>query len=189
MTNGLFSFPRLFESLEYLGLMDALLPFLLIFTLVFAILQKTQILGKGRKNFNVVIALVVALSVVIPHVLGTYPSGFDVVDIINTMLPQVSLILVAILLLLLMIGIFAGATTIPTWIAAICFLLMLFIFIGSTEWLYGLDWLYDIFGSEAISLLIIILVFGIIVWFITAESKGEQAKGTIDRWLGELFKR
>jgi hypothetical protein len=184
-----FNFPDLFASLEYLGLMDALLPFLLIFTLVFAILQKTQILGKGRKNFNVVIALVVGLSVVIPHVLGTYPGGFDVVDIINTMLPQVSLILVAILLLLLMIGIFAGATTIPAWIAAICFLLVFFILIGSTEWLYGLDWLYNIFGTEAISLIVIILVFGVIVWFITAESKGEAAKGTIDRWLGELFKR
>jgi hypothetical protein len=189
MANGIFSFSQLFESLETLGLMDALLPFLLIFTLVFAILQKTQILGKGRKNFNVVIALVVALSVVIPHLLGTYPIGFDAVDIINTMLPQVSLILVAILLLLLMIGIFAGATTIPAWIAAICFLVILFIFIGSTEWLYGLDWLYDIFGSETISLVLIILVFGMIVYFITAESKGETVKGTIDRWLGELFKR
>jgi len=189
MTNGLFSFPRFFESLEYLGLMDALLPFLLIFTIVFAVLQKTDILGKGKKNFNVVISLIVALSVVIPHVLGTYPAGFDVVDIINLMLPQISLILVAIMLLMLLIGIFAGASTIPSWIALICFLLVLFIFIGSTEWLYGLGWLYDIFGTETISLVLIILVFGIIVWFITSESKGEAVRGTIDKWLGELFKR
>ncbi|MBW2977660.1 hypothetical protein KY331_02335 [Candidatus Woesearchaeota archaeon] len=189
MANGLFSFGRLFESLEYLGLMDVLLPFLLIFTLVFAVLQKTHILGKGRKNFNVIIALIVGFSVVIPHVMGTYPAGFDVVNIINVMLPQVSLILVAILMLLLLIGIFAGASTIPSWIALICFVLILFIFIGSTEWLYGLDWLYEIFGTETISLIIILLVFGIIVWFITAESKGEKVTGTLDRWLGELFKR
>lgn len=189
MVDSIFGFSRLFESLESLGLMDSLLPFLLIFTIVFAVLQKTQILGKGKKNFNVIIALIVGLSVVIPHVMGTYPSGFDVVEIINMMLPQVSLILVAILLLLLLVGIFAGASTIPAWIAIICFLFILFIFLGSTEWLYGLDWLYDLFGTEAVSLLVIILVFGIIVWFITSESKGESMLSGLDKWLGELFKK
>ena len=52
------------QTLENQGLTDVLLPFLLIFTIVFAVFQKTEILGKGKKNFNGVIALVIALATV-----------------------------------------------------------------------------------------------------------------------------
>ena len=65
------SFPGFLTSLESYGLLDALLPFLLIFTVIFAIMQKTKFLGEGKKNFNVVIALVIALIVVLPHVTKT----------------------------------------------------------------------------------------------------------------------
>src|SRR3989344_1351569 len=41
------------------GGFDVLLPFLLVFTIVFAILEKTNILGEDKKNFNVIIALVI----------------------------------------------------------------------------------------------------------------------------------
>lgn len=40
---------------------EGLLPFLLIFTLVFAILQKTEILGKGKKQIDALVSLSVAL--------------------------------------------------------------------------------------------------------------------------------
>ena len=37
------------------------LPFLLVFTLVFAILDKTNILGKGKKQINAIISFVIGL--------------------------------------------------------------------------------------------------------------------------------
>ncbi len=60
------------ESLNKLGLYDVILPFLLIFTLVFAILEKTKILGTEningsevpRKNLNSMVAFSVALFVI-----------------------------------------------------------------------------------------------------------------------------
>ena len=60
------------RALDGWGLTDVMLPFLLIFTLVFAIMQKTKILGEDKKNFNVIIALVMALLVVIPHITSSY---------------------------------------------------------------------------------------------------------------------
>ena len=42
------------QTLESWGLTDVLLPFLLVFTIIFAILQKSNILGEGKKNFNVI---------------------------------------------------------------------------------------------------------------------------------------
>ena len=60
--------------LDALGLTDVILPFMLIFVIIFAILQKTKILGESRKNLNVVIAIVVGLLVIIPHATGRFPQ-------------------------------------------------------------------------------------------------------------------
>ena len=43
------------QIMENIGIVDVLLPFLLIFTIIFAVLQKTKILGESKKNFNVII--------------------------------------------------------------------------------------------------------------------------------------
>ena len=103
------NFADVILELEQMGVADVLLPFLLIFTLVFAVLQKTRILGqyenRPRKNLNTIIALVMGLAVVIPHVV--HPSDYDAVNIINRALPNVSVILVAILMMMLLIGIFS----------------------------------------------------------------------------------
>ena len=63
-------FNDVFLMLEDLNVMDSLLPFLLIFTILYAILNKTKIIGEGRKNFNVMVALILSLMVVIPHITG-----------------------------------------------------------------------------------------------------------------------
>ncbi len=38
-----------------------ILPFVLVFTLIFALLQKTQILGEGKKQINAIIGLIIGL--------------------------------------------------------------------------------------------------------------------------------
>jgi len=98
------------EVLERVGgLTDLLLPFVLIFTIIFAILQKTDILGKGKKNLNVALALVISLMVVIPHILQYYPDPqYDPVVIINSAIPNVSIIIVAVVMILLLIGLLGG---------------------------------------------------------------------------------
>jgi hypothetical protein len=101
-------------KLQEIGIVDIILPFILIFTIVFAILQKTKILGvddagKVRKNYNIIVALVMGLGVVIPHVTGSYPSPeSDIVNIINQALPNVSVVLVAVIMMMLLIGVFGG---------------------------------------------------------------------------------
>ena len=91
------NFVNVFEELNNLGVMDSLLPFLLIFTIVFAVLEKTKIIGEGKKQFNVIIALVISLMVVIPHVTGNYPPGQDAVQTINNALPNVSVVIIAVM--------------------------------------------------------------------------------------------
>lgn len=185
-----------FEGLESWGLTDVMLPFLLVFTLVFAVLEKTKIMGLEKKNLNVVVSLVLALATIIPHVTRSYPLNYDPVDIINKALPSVSILVVAIMMLLILIGIFAHdkvflGLTMPGWIGFFSVMSILYIFGSAAGWWdHGVgNALESFFGHNAISIVIMVLVFGLIIAFITGEGKGEKL-GAFQRlginW-GELF--
>lgn len=175
-------------SLEEMGILDVILPFILVFVIVFAVLQKTKILGedengKPRKNFNSVIALVMGLAVVIPHVIGTYPSPeSDIVNIINQALPHVSVVLVAVIMLLLIIGVFGGGVNIAgsslaAWAVLFAILATIFIFGTAANWFDLPQWMWWFeVNQELQSLIIVILVFALIIWFITKEDKPKQEK-------------
>ncbi len=170
-----------FAQLEDLGLLDVILPFILIFTLVFAFLQKSKILGKDSKRFNAVVALVMGLSVVFPHVLGYYPPERDIVNIINQSLPNVGVIVVAIVMALIIIGLMGkqfklGAGSASGWIAIIAFGAVVYIFGDAANWWESPAWLYFLRDSETMMLVVAVLIFAIIIWFITKGSPDEEAR-------------
>ncbi len=185
MASQVFRLDELGRLLERFGVVDVLLPFLLIFTIIFAILQKTAILGNEKKNMNTALALIFALIVVIPHITGNFPAGFDPVVVINSALPAVSLVVVAVICLMIMIGVFAHdkiflGVTMPGWIAFVSILLLIIIF-GSAAgwWVSGFDiWLDRVFGSDALAVFIMLVVFGVIIAFVTGgEGEGEKLGG------------
>lgn len=170
------------RSLEEWGITDVMLPFLLIFVIVYAVLQKTKILGEGRKNLNAAVAIVVGLLVVIPHVTGRFPPNMDPVEIINKSLPQVSIFLVAIVFLLIMLGVFGQdfvmlGVSMPGWITFFSILIIVLIFGGAAGWWsdgFG-QWLEELFGKEIIAIALMVLVFGVIIAWITSEPKEEKS--------------
>ena len=91
------------EFLQDFGFFDVILPFLLVFTIVFGVLEKTKIFGTEmiggkpypKKNINSMMAFVVAFFVV---------TAKEIVAAIQTSLPMVSLILLAIVSFLMLIG-------------------------------------------------------------------------------------
>ena len=108
MASRAYQLEEFVEIVNSWGLTDVMLPFLLIFVIFFAILAKARILGEDKKKLNLVVALVIAALFVIPHVTNSYPSNFDPVEIINEALPNISIVIVAALGALLMIGAFGG---------------------------------------------------------------------------------
>lgn len=57
-------------AIEQIGLTDVILPFILVFTVVFAVLQRSKVLGADEKgspkaNYNAMVALVIAFFVLI----------------------------------------------------------------------------------------------------------------------------
>ena len=184
-------FPSMIRTLENYGISDVLLPFILIFTIVFAVMQKTKLLGDGRKNFNVIIALVMALAVVIPHVLGKYPSGSDVVDIMNNALPNVSIILVAILMVMIILGLFGAnirlaGNTMSGWFFIIAIIAVTVIFGNAAGW-FNMGWLDRILpDQDTRNLVVIILIFGIIIAWITKEDAHSKEGNFFDN-IGKKF--
>jgi len=175
------SFQDFIVSLERVGFVDVLLPFLLVFTIIFAILDKTKIMGEGNRNMNIGIALIFALLVVIPHVTGNFPAGYDPVLIINSALPSVSLVVVAVIALMILIGVFAHdrimlGMTAPGWVGIFSIGTLIFIFGSSAGWWSTgiLSWLENVFGSDIIAIFIMLLVFGIIIAFVTGGGEREK---------------
>jgi hypothetical protein len=74
---------------------EVLIPFLLVFVLVFAVLQKTKVLGDGKKQIDSLIALGVGL------ILIAVPKARD---FITNIMPWLAVGLVVILIYLLLYG-------------------------------------------------------------------------------------
>ncbi len=188
---------QVFNDLNSWGFTDLVLPFLLIFTILYAILSKSSLLGDGKKNMNTVVSLIFSLIVVVPHVTNSYPTAFDPVDIINKALPQVSVLVVAIIMLLILIGLFGQekvflGMSMPGWVALASLVAIIIIFTGSAG-IAGssiTDWLSTTFGSDITAVVVMILVFGIIIAFITGgEGKKEDisALNRVGIDLSKLF--
>jgi hypothetical protein len=185
------TFSNLAQLFQTMGVVDFLLPFLLVFTIVYAVATKMP-LFKDNKNFSLVIALTLGLLFVVPHLTGNYPLGYDPVDVMNNALPSISLISVAAIMLLLLMGIFG------TNFAAAAAPLIAVVSIGFVAYVFGASlglWTgpYDVFGwwsSEVTELLIIILVFGLIVWFIVRDPDKDKSKGAgMMKEFGKLFEK
>ena len=58
MVSRAFNLEEFVRTMESWGLTDVMLPFLLIFTIMFAVLQKTRILGEEKRQINMVVSLV-----------------------------------------------------------------------------------------------------------------------------------
>ncbi len=171
-------FQTLAQYFQTYGVMDFLLPFILVFTVVFAVTAKMPLFDKN-KQFRVVIALVLALFFVIPHMTGVYPLGYDPVQVLNDSLPSISLLAVSIVMVLLIMGVFGvpGFTD-----KALPF--VIFIALGFLAYIFGasLGWWtgpYEVFwwwSEEVTELMVMIAVFGLIVWLIVKEKTEDKDK-------------
>jgi hypothetical protein len=183
-------FQEFILTLEGLGLLDVLLPFLLIFTITYAVLQKSKILGEDSHRFNVIVSFVMAMAAIIPHVIGVGP---DIVVVINRALPNISLLMIASMMVLLMIGVFGkdvniAGTNLEGFVVLFAIIAVVYTFLVSAGVLAQPPaWLSWIVDPQTRSMLIAVLVFGIIVWFITKEEKPLDKRKPVHQTLKDLF--
>lgn len=182
------TFGNALSRLEYYGLTDVIIPFLLIFTVLYAVLSRVKIFGSDdsqNKKFNVVIAFSVTLLAVIPHVTGTYRE-FDIVQIINTTFPQVALLIATIVMVLILVGVVGGGKTVDKspmlGIITVLSVALVIIIFGRALWPgYTPSWLGFLDDPNLQAIVLTLLGFGLVVWFVTSSPGVSGQKSFYDK--------
>jgi hypothetical protein len=170
------------EFLKDFGLFDVILPFLLVFAVVFAVLEKTSILGKDKKNLNSIVALVLGLLTI---------AANKVIMALTNALPNIVLMIIISLSFLLMIGIFLKEGDLDLeekhsgWYKAFSFVMLIgviFIFLGAWVTDSGISVLSYIFaymnsnfGGDLIGgIVLIAVVVGVIAIAVKGSKSGDD---------------
>lgn len=136
---------------------EMILPFLLVFVLIFAILQKTKILGEGKAQIDALVSLAIGL------VLIGVPSARGMVVGI---MPWLAVGAAVILVFMILYGFVAGdLSTGPTWMKIVFGILAGVFIIGVIVYVGGLwpiisGWLSGSSGSEIWMNIILIVIIG-----------------------------
>jgi len=179
------------QFLEDFGFFRVVLPFLLVFTIVFAVLQKTKILGSMDKDKNVHANTNVDSMVAFSIALFVVAAG-NIVEIIQTSLPMVIVVLVLLISFMLLTGMIVGSGEFKLergWlrIALIGFILgaITLIFAGSIKtdrgetWL-SIGWDYVVanwFQGPVVSGFIFFVVLILVILFVTGALDPKKGEG------------
>ena len=166
-----------------LGVYNVILPWLLVFTIMFALLEKTKVLGLDeidgnkvtKKNLNAMVALVTGFLVV---------ASSELVRVINTVLANVVLLLLLSVMFLLLVGSFGKdeeASLSDSWKKVFTGLMFVGIIV---IFLYALGWLDVIWrmaaggldGTVVASVALILVLLGAMAWIVGPQN-GNGNKG------------
>lgn len=156
---------------QSIGVFDYVLPFLLIFTIVFGILEATNIVGKN-KGVHVIIALAV----------GLLALRMDFVqNFFKEIFPRLGVGLAVILALLIMTGLFINNLEARYWmwgIAAVGIVIWLIILVGSFE---NFGWFGSGFFQDYAGMIIgAVLLIGVIIAVVASKSEGAGIGGKFE---------
>ncbi|MFC1722908.1 hypothetical protein ACFL0V_02115 [Nanoarchaeota archaeon] len=182
------TFRGVIEFFVRLGIYDVVLPFLLVFTIVFAILEKTKALGVEqtkagpltRKNLNSMVAFCTAFLVV---------ASSRLVAVINETMANMVLLLMLSVCFLMLIGSFMQEKEegiyLEGWMkgvfVAIMFVGIILIFLNALGWLYpGWRWLMSYYDSTAVmSVVLVALVVGV-MYALVKEPSAKKSDSEVE---------
>ena len=170
--------------LEKLGVYEIILPFFLVFTIVYAVFERTRVFGTeevdgvkyGKKSLNAMVAFVTAFLVI---------ASSQLVAIINESLSKIVLLILMVICFLVLIGTFFSEEEEVileggwrTFFMVIMFIGVILIFMsaikteGGNSWLgSSIDYLKANFGSTGVSALILIIVIIVFMAYIVKDPK------------------
>jgi hypothetical protein len=181
------AFRDVLEFFMRLGVYDVLLPFILVFTIVFAILERTKIFGTekvkdveyGKKNLNAMTAFVISFLVV---------ASAQMVSLINNALPKIVILLFLGVFFLLLVGIFYSekeeVLLSSRW--KIMFMVIMFIGIvaiflhsipmadGTPFLTWAMMFIIANYNTTTVTSIIMVIVIIALMMFIIKEPKAEK---------------
>ncbi len=182
------TFRGVLEFFDKIGIYDVVLPFLLVFSITFAIFEKSKVLGTEeiegkkytKKNLNAMAAFVIAFMVI---------ASSKLVEMITEVSSNMVIILLLVVFFLLLIGTFykegegvffegawkwGGMIVLLIGIVAV-FLQAIKMESGEGFLEYGWDWLVDHISSTAVASIILLIVIFLFMLYIVKEPKGAKS--------------
>lgn len=170
------------------GIYDVILPFILLFTVIFGIMQKVGIFEKKKadqtvtneaeaRKYNAIISLAITLLVIVPHILGLYPPDQDAIVIINQLLPNFAVIALVVLLSLLLVGV--GAHKVPNTVTVLISIGGLIFILGTVISTYTQGYMpywieYYILNENVIVPSVALLVLGLVFYYLSSTPTPPQ---------------
>jgi hypothetical protein len=182
-------FRGVLDFFNLIGIYDVVLPFLLVFTIVFAILEKTRVLGVDevdgkkftKKNLNSMVAFVIAFFVI---------ASSQLVEIITQVSSQIVILLLLSVFFLLLVGSFYGYNEEPfslsdSWkliFTIIMFIGIVAIFLMAIKTEDGTPWLVWIAnfiyenasGALVGSIILMLIIIGFMYWVVKEPSDNSK---------------
>lgn len=154
---------------------ETILPFLLIFTIVFAVLQKSKIFGDGTKQINAIVALVFGLLAI---------AFAQATGIIIQLVPFLAVSLVIILVFMILVGSFgkSGDSMFSdkwkTWMTGVILLAVAIAVIYITGvWQTIYDWFLVGDANIIINIIFVIIIIVAIAIVVRGSGSGSGDKG------------
>ncbi len=174
------------EVFTDIGVYDIVLPLLLVFTIVFAILEKTKILGiekidgneYTKKNLNSIVAFIVAFLVI---------ASTQLVAVINQVMANIVLLLILSVSFLLLIGVFFKdqefdfAGGFPAWLKffmVVLFIGIVVIFLDALDWLQFVLAIFVLWPAQwTVTVVFLVVILGF-MWYIVRDPPAKKAQKT-----------
>jgi len=149
------------QILRDISFVEIILPFILVFLLVYALSKHIPHLGQNNK-LRGLLAFLLGASVIIPQVTN---QGTNVVPVILQSIPIISLVIVITIGVLMVLGGTGNDGVVKAgWLKWAALIVVIFIFIStvlapqSTQFTFG--------NEDIQKILMFLLIFGVITWFI-----------------------
>ena len=179
-------FRNVIEFFNDFGLYDVILPFLLIFTITFAILDKTRVFGSDKigdntypkKSINAVVAFVIAFFVV---------ASAHLVEVITKVSSHVVILLMASVFFLTLVGSFMKETEegvfLPEgWQAPFMIVMLIgivLIFLNALGWLdKSYTWIQQYWSNDFVSAGFLLLIIAGVMFLVMKDKKGSGSSSS-----------
>jgi len=153
--------------------LNYILPFVLVFTLVFALLQKTKLLGEGKKQIDSLVALIIGI------ILIAFPYARNIVV---ELMPFLAVSIAVLLVFMLLYGFVYGKTDMERGIkitlliiGSLALITVLLIITGAWDYIYSMMFERAEGGQIWINILLIAVIAGAIIAVVSG--KGEKGGG------------